>query len=92
MRLTLLALVGAVCIACSFAHPLEEQAEKNDLYNVADLGQGHANEDGRQARFLLGGGLGGWGGGWGGGGWRGGWGGGGWGGGYRGGWGGGWLG
>ncbi|XP_017958347.1 uncharacterized protein LOC108652666 [Drosophila navojoa] len=67
MRLTLVALVGAVCIACSFAHPLEEQAEKNDLYNVADLGQAHANEDGRQARFLGGGWGGGYRGGWGGG-------------------------
>ncbi|XP_023179463.2 glycine-rich cell wall structural protein-like [Drosophila hydei] len=95
MRLTLLALVGAVCIACSFAQPLEGKAESNDLLNLADLGQEHVTGNARQVRQFGyggwgGGGLGGYGGGgWGGGGWgRGGWGRGGWG---RGGWGrGGW--
>ncbi|EDW57182.1 uncharacterized protein [Drosophila virilis] len=93
MRLTLLALVGAVCIALSFAQPLDDKNEEHiDLLQVADQGNAHANEGNREARHWGGWGGGGWGGGgWGGGGWGHGWGGGGWGGGGWGhGWGGGW--
>ncbi|XP_030560374.1 heterogeneous nuclear ribonucleoprotein A1-like [Drosophila novamexicana] len=92
MRLTLLALIGAVCIALSLAQQLDDKKEEHiDLLQVADQGNAHANEGNREARQWGGGwgGRGGWGrGGWGGGGWgRSGWGGGGWG---RSGWGGGW--
>ncbi|XP_036669611.1 rRNA 2'-O-methyltransferase fibrillarin [Drosophila suzukii] len=91
MRLTLLALIGVLCLA--YAYALDDAADNEQvigLLDVADQGANHANDGAREAR-------GGWGrGGWGGGGWgghggwgggRGGWGGGGWGG--RGGWGGG---
>ncbi|XP_030560243.1 major prion protein 1-like [Drosophila novamexicana] len=87
MRLTLLALIGAVCIALSLAQQLDDKKEEHiDLLQVADQGNAHANEGNREARHWGGGG-------WGGGGWGGpgGWGGGGWGGGGWGhGWGGGW--
>ncbi|XP_017069481.1 heterogeneous nuclear ribonucleoprotein A1, A2/B1 homolog [Drosophila eugracilis] len=106
MRLTLLALIGVLCLAYSYAL---DDATNNDqvigLLDVADQGANHANDGAREARQWGGGwggrrggwGGGGWGGGrhggWGGGGWgggRGGWGGGGWGGGHRGWGGGGW--
>ncbi|KAH8348675.1 hypothetical protein KR084_009742 [Drosophila pseudotakahashii] len=86
MRLTLLALIGVLCLA--YAYALDDAANNDQvigLLDVADQGANHANEGEREARQ--------WGGGWG----RGGWGGGGWGGhrgggwgGHHGGWGGGW--
>ncbi|KAH8370124.1 hypothetical protein KR093_002217 [Drosophila rubida] len=102
MRLLIVALIGMLCIAYSYASAIDSASPQEDnapitLLDVADQGQLHANDASRQARHWGGGwGGGGWGGrgGWGGGGWGGGgWGGGGWGGGwggYRRGWGGGW--
>ncbi|XP_016999200.1 neuropeptide-like protein 32 [Drosophila takahashii] len=89
MRLTLLALIGVLCLA--YAYALDDAANNDQvigLLDVADQGANHANEGEREARqWGYGGwGRGGYGGGWGG--HRGGWGGGGWGG-HRGGWGGG---
>ncbi|XP_034477329.1 neuropeptide-like protein 32 isoform X2 [Drosophila innubila] len=81
MRLTLLALIGVLCLAYCYALSPEDNVEQIGLLDVADSGQGHANEGDREARQWGGGwgGRGGWGGGrgWGGGGgWggRGGWG------------------
>ncbi|KAH8370121.1 hypothetical protein KR093_002216, partial [Drosophila rubida] len=77
MRLTLLALIGVLCIAYCYA--LDTDYEQIGLLDVDVAGVNHENVGEREVRQ--------WGrGGWGGGGWgRGGWGGGGWG---RGGWGG----
>ncbi|KAM8711434.1 hypothetical protein ACLKA7_000556 [Drosophila subpalustris] len=98
MRLALLALIGVICIAQSWAVPLAANDDDRQigLLDLADEGAAHANEGDREARHWGGGwGGGGWGGGgwggWGGRRWGGGWGGGGWGGGWGGGgWGGGW--
>ncbi|XP_022229604.1 glycine-rich RNA-binding, abscisic acid-inducible protein [Drosophila obscura] len=78
MRLTLLALIGVLCLACAYALDNQDDNQNNDqvigLLDVADQGAAHANEGDREARQ--------WGGGYGGRGWggHGGYGGGGWGG------------
>ncbi|XP_033254313.1 vicilin-like seed storage protein At2g28490 [Drosophila miranda] len=89
MRLTLLALIGVLCLACAYALDNQQDENQNNeqvigLLDVADQGSAHANEGDREARqYGWGGRGGGWGGrGWGGRGWGGGWGGRGWGGGW----------
>ncbi|EDW36297.1 GL17718 [Drosophila persimilis] len=86
MRLTLLALIGVLCLACAYALDNQQDDNQNNeqvigLLDVADQGSAHANEGDREARGGgwggrgWGGGWGGRGGGWGGRGWGGGWGG-----------------
>ncbi|XP_034141162.1 neuropeptide-like protein 32 isoform X2 [Drosophila guanche] len=80
MRLTLLALIGVLCLACAYALDNQDDNQNNDqvigLLDVADQGAAHANEGDREAR-QWGYGGGGWGrggygrGGWGWGGWGG---------------------
>ncbi|XP_064547958.1 keratin-associated protein 19-2-like [Drosophila montana] len=64
MRLTLVLLVGALCLALSYALPLDDDDNVQDngqitLLDLADQPEGHANEGDREARaFCCGGGFG----------------------------------
>lgn len=65
MRLTLVLLVGALCLALGYALPLDDSAQDNvqdnsliTLLNLADQPEGHANEGDREARAFCCGGFG----------------------------------